>query len=216
MLEYLLQNTFHYSSSFWSNEKVYNLAGGNTGFDKQETKLPCYWETQFSKICLGMWDGSTRRFLAINQSANSLHTLIADGGYRALQLDRDKWKSLIGPQASLQGKCNREGFNVVSDDSSGSKARIGITANNENDCWNCDSRIGYGTGGLHDNSNTCGNEATYSPDNGEKHIKVMGHILVQWFGANLTFLLKAKQRVLFLSLSRRKLGHFSDISLFWW
>ena len=52
-------------------------------------------------------------------------------------------------------------------------------ANNENDCLTCDSRIGYGTGGLQDDSNTCGNEATIVPDNGDKHIKAMGYILVQ-------------------------------------
>ena len=59
-----------------------------------------------------------------------------------------------------------------------SKARIGITANQENHCGSCDSRIGFGTGGVFDDSNTCGNEATYSPDNGDKHIKAMGYILV--------------------------------------
>ncbi|KAK2552788.1 putative skeletal organic matrix protein 5 [Acropora cervicornis] len=172
------KNTFRYSSSFWSDKEVYNLAGGKTGFDKQETKLPSYWETHFSKICLGMRDGSTTKFVVIRQSANSLYALIADGTYRNVSLGRDKWKSLIGPQASLQTNCNKEGFNVVGP-SSGSKARIGIITNNENDCLTCDSRIGYGTGGFLDASNTCGNEATHSPDNGNKHIKAMGYILVQ-------------------------------------
>ena len=41
------------------------------------------------------------------------------------------------------------------------------------------SRIGFGTKGYHDDSNTCGNEATHSSDNGDKHIKAMGYILVQ-------------------------------------
>ena len=178
-LEYCLQSTFNYSSPFWSDRLVYNLQGGMTGFDGQETKLPSYWETHFSKICLGMWNGSKTSFLVIRQSANSLYALIADGTYRAVSLGRNKWKSLIGPQASLQANCNKEGFNVVSGDSRGSEARIGIIANNENDCLTCDSRIGYGTGGYPDDSNTCGNEARVSPDNGDKHIKAMGYILVQ-------------------------------------
>ena len=63
--------------------------------------------------------------------------------------------------------------------SSNSKARIGITANNENACLTCDFRIGYGTGGFHDDSNTCGNGARVSPDNGDKHIKTIGYIVVQ-------------------------------------
>ena len=125
-----------------------------------------------------MRDGSTTRFAVIHQSANSLYALIADGGYRAVSLGRNKWKSLIGPQASLQANCNKEGFNVMVR-SSNSKARIGIIANNENDCSSCDSRIGYGTGGTGDDSNTCGNEARFLSDNGDKHIKAMGYILVQ-------------------------------------
>lgn len=111
--------------------------------------------------------------------ANSLYSLIADGHYRATSLGRNTWKSLIGSQASLQTKCNKEGFNVVGNDQSHAKARIGILGNNENDCNTCDSRIGFGTGGNHDDFNTCGNEAIFSGDNGAKHIKAMGYILVQ-------------------------------------
>ena len=85
----------------------------------------------------------------------------------------------------MQFNCNKEGFNAKSDKqySQGrdqAKARIGILGNNENDCGQCDSRIGFGTGGVHDDSNTCGNEAKITPlVNGYKHIKAMGYILVQ-------------------------------------
>ena len=79
----------------------------------------------------------------------------------------------------MQYNCNKEGFNAVSANLIQAKARIGIIGNNENDCSRCDSRIGFGTGGNHDDSNTCGNEAVWSPDNGDKHIKAMGYILVQ-------------------------------------
>jgi len=94
-------------------------------------------------------------------------------------MGRNTWKFLIGSQASLQTGCNKEGFNAVCSTSGQSKARIGILGNNQNECSSCDSRIGFGTGGAHDDSNTCGNEATISPDNGDKHIKAMGYILVQ-------------------------------------
>ena len=172
------QRTFHFDSHFWSDRNAYNFAGGKTGFDLQETKLPSYWNTSFSKICLGMKIGQQTKFIVINKQANSLYSLIADGKYRATSLGRNTWKTLIGSQASLQRNCNKEGFNAVVN-SSVSKARIGIISNQENECKSCDSRIGFGTGGLHDDSNTCGNEATYSPDNGDKHIKAMGYILVQ-------------------------------------
>lgn len=119
------------------------------------------------------------KFTRIRVDANSLYSLIADGHYRATSLGRNTWKSLIGSQASLQTKCNKEGFNVVGNDPSHAKARIGILGNNENDCNTCDSRIGFGTGGNQDDFNTCGNEAIFSGDNGAKHIKAMGYILVQ-------------------------------------
>ena len=121
------------------------------------------------------------KFIVINKNASSLHSLIADGEYRSTSLGPDTWKLLISPLGSLQGNCNKEGFNAMSteqyDEKDMSKARIGILGNNENDCRKCDSRIGFGTGGLHDNTNTCGNEATSSP--ADKHIKAMGYILVQ-------------------------------------
>jgi len=82
---------------------------------------------------------------------------------------------MIGSQTSLQTNCNREGFNAVSDKQGYAKARIGILGNNENECKTCDSSIGFGTGGRHKDSNTCGNYDY----NGSKNIKAMGYILVQ-------------------------------------
>ena len=88
-------------------------------------------------------------------------------------------KSLIGSEGSLQKNCNEEGFNAVSDNPDHSKVRIGIISNDHDNCASCDSRIGFGTGGWPDEINSCGNEAEWSPDNGDKHIKAMGFILMQ-------------------------------------
>lgn len=122
--------------------------------------------------------GQQVNFVVISYAANSLYSLIADGQYRNTSLGRATWKTLIGSQASLQLNCNREGFNAVGHIGQ-SKARIGILGNNQLDCSTCDSRIGFGTGGAHDDSNTCGNQATHSSDNGDKHIKAMGYIFVK-------------------------------------
>ena len=119
------------------------------------------------------------RFIVVNQQANSLYSLIADGQYRNTSLGRDTWKSLIGSNASLQENCNKEGFNAVSAKPRYSKARIGIINNNEDNCGSCNSKIGFGTGGRPDESNSCGNVAKSYPDNGNKHIKTIGYILVQ-------------------------------------
>ena len=86
---------------------------------------------------------------------------------------------MIGAQGSLQLNCNKEGFNAVCSSSHNSIARIGYVANDNKQCGFCDSRIGFGTGGRPNNSATCGNVAAHSPDNGKRHIKAMGYILVQ-------------------------------------
>ncbi|XP_078351731.1 uncharacterized protein LOC144636400 [Oculina patagonica] len=170
------KNTFHYNKGYWSDKKEHNPHGGTTGFDTQETKLPTYWNTPFSKICLGMKISHQINYIDINKQANSLYSLIADGQYRNTSLGRNTWKTLIGSQASLQTNCNKEGFNARC--SRGSRARIGILGNQEHDCNSCDSRIGFGTGGWPDETITCGNAASHGADNGNKHIKAMGYILV--------------------------------------
>ncbi|XP_073249943.1 uncharacterized protein [Porites lutea] len=173
------QQTFHYTSAYWQDKNTFNVDGGKTGFDSLETKLPSYWNTSFSKICLGMKINNQFNFIEITKSASSLYSLIADGQYRSTSLGRDKWKSVVGPDASLQLTCNKEGFNAECTMTARSKARIGILANEDGDCHSCNSRIGFGTGGKHDDSNTCGNIAKRDADNGDQLIKALGYILVQ-------------------------------------
>ena len=95
------KQTFHYTSAYWQDKNTFNVDGGKTAFDSLETKLPSYWNTSFSKICLGMKINNQINFTVINKQANSLYSLIADGQYRSTSLGRDKWLSLIGSKASL-------------------------------------------------------------------------------------------------------------------
>lgn len=123
--------------------------------------------------------GSQLIFIVMNQKASSLYSLIADGQYRNATVGRNTWKALVGVSATLQHYCDYEGFNSICSHSIGSRARIGIV-NNDNDlCNTCDSRIGFGTGGYIDDTNTCGNVGPHSSDNGGKNTKAMGYILVQ-------------------------------------
>ena len=172
------QPTFLYDSTYWTDKQSFNDQGGLTGLDHEETKLPTYWSTPFTKICLGMKVGGQTRFLLLNQTASSLHSLIADGVYRKTSLGRNSWKSLV-PGASLQVLCNKEGFNSRDSKNGASRARIGFVGDDKHDCKDPDSRIGFGTEGYPDNSNSCGNVAKYQPDNGNKWIKAMGYIFIQ-------------------------------------
>ena len=120
-------------------------------------------------------------FIVINKTADSLYSLIADGKTRTTSLGLNMWKKLIGGRASLQTNCTIQGFNAIGSTKTTSRARIGIVGDEFSSCLNCDSRIGFGAGGIPDDDNTCGNEASknYNPDNGESHIKAMGFILVK-------------------------------------
>ncbi|XP_073249970.1 uncharacterized protein [Porites lutea] len=171
------QQTFHYNSTRWSNNETFNLDGGKTGFDSQETKLPSYWNTSFSKICLGMKIKTQTNFIVINKQVNSLFSLIADGKYRSTSLGRDKWMSLMGSKASLQTNCTKEGFNAKCTMRGRSKTRIGILGNDQTDCHECNSRLGFGSGGNYDKTNTCGNLDNHKGKS--LSIKTMGYILVQ-------------------------------------
>lgn len=150
---------------------TFNLPGGSTEFDFEETKLPTYWYTPFTKICLGMKIEQQNRFIATNLSANSLYSLIADGQYRPISLGRAAWKSLAGEDASLEPYCNKEGFNIVC----GMKARIAIMGNDANLCTQCGSNIEYGGSWT---PPFCGNKA-YQGDNGHRMAEAMGYILIQ-------------------------------------
>lgn len=179
----MFQRTFRYSSPYWSNRAEYKPSHGRTGFDSLESKLATYWSTPFNTICLGMRTGNARRFIRIRYRANSLFSLIADGWYRRTHAGRRVWKYLI-PGSSLQRNCNAEGFNVKFNYRyiPAVRARIGIAGNQENDCLTPDSRIAFGGGGFlcgQDDQNTCGNEAKCHADNGDRHTKTFGYILVQ-------------------------------------
>ena len=82
----------------------------------------------------------------IDHQASSLFNVIADGDFKNVNVGKDKWLSLMDGSL-LQHNCNKEGFNINTPGyaSAHLKVRIGIIANNENDCESCDSCIGFGT-----------------------------------------------------------------------
>ncbi|XP_020913939.1 uncharacterized skeletal organic matrix protein 5, partial [Exaiptasia diaphana] len=182
-------STFGYDSSYWTNKKAYHVNGGQSGADHQETKLPTYWATPFTSLCLGMIMTVFQRrpnWIRVNYKARSLYSVIADNRYRRVSIGRNKWKSLI-PGSSLQKYCNREGFNsksTVTSLKAYDRVRIGILSNEGNHCKWPDSRLGFGGAGWNcgkksDNLIFTGNKARCSADNGDKAIKTFGYILVQ-------------------------------------
>ena len=128
--------------------------------------------------------GDTTNWIKLNYTAESLHSVIADGVYKPTSVGRNTWKSLL-PESSLQRKCDLEGFNShanVTKVPNPAVVRIGIIADNVDNCVSCNSRLGVGGGGGRHGQevNPCGNEAAYwKRENKEKHLKAFCYILLQ-------------------------------------
>ena len=85
-------------------QRTFNIAGGETRFDTQETKLPTYWNTPVSKICLGVKIGEQLNFVVIDKHADSLHSLFTDGQYRATSLEEANWFQSILADSLYYGR----------------------------------------------------------------------------------------------------------------
>ena len=123
------------------------------------------------------------KWVRINHQASSLFNVIADEGYKRLYVGRNKWLSLMDG-SRLQENCNKEGFNIntLGAEAAHLKVRIGIIANNENECLSCDSCFGFGTsvrgcdGEIR--KTTCGNIAICGQLD-HKNTPAFGYIFVQ-------------------------------------
>ena len=183
---FALQNEFNYSSSFWTNKETYAVEDGLEGLNEKQAKLASYWNTPFNKICLGMKVNGATKWIALNYTTNSLHSVIEDGTFKGTTFGKEAWKSLIDG-SSLQENCNEEGFNMHMNYAIYQwrwymNIRIGLVANDQNNCDSCNSCIGFGTSvsGCGDDvrSTTCGNMAVCNQLN-NKNTAAFGYILVQ-------------------------------------
>ena len=155
-----------------------NVEAGLEGLTESETKLASYYNTPFTKVCLGMKVNNVTNWIFLNHNASSLYSVIADGKYTETNAGRAEWVSLING-TSLQSNCNKEGFNFQP--SPGTKLRIGFAGNNENHCNSSDSLIGFGI-----KSSRNGREWKWSsgninflPSQNRTFLKSFGYIFVQ-------------------------------------
>ena len=172
-----MQSTFEYKSRLWENKKTLNVEGLYDDKSENEAKLASYYNTPFTKICLGMKArdvDAEPNFIVLNYTASSLYSVIADGAYRATNASRAKWLSLV-VNPSLQPHCNMEGFNVHFSTTQ-LFLRIGLIGNNEVNCKTPDSLLGFGfkVGNNKWSSGTF--NALMKP---RVNIKTFGYILVQ-------------------------------------
>ena len=116
--------------------------------DKEtETKLPTYWSTQLSEICLVKPAGSSITSMVIpDYQATSLYHLIADGGKRPTNITIDCWQEWGGFFVSAGNRaCVEQGFNIGGSMTEDSKARLGILISNmANGCYRATHWTGVG------------------------------------------------------------------------
>ena len=121
------------------------------------------------------------KWISLEYTAISLHSLIEDEAFKRTTAGKEAWKSLIDGSA-LQEHCNEEGFNIQKVYQHGTwHLRIGLIANDEGHCDSCDSCIGFGTSVQCWNdvrSTTCGNMAACNKLN-NKNTAAFGYILVK-------------------------------------
>ena len=179
---------FNYNSSYWTNKKTYAVKDGLKGIlnDDTQIKLASYWNTPFEKICLGMKveDDSQPNWIVINNTANSLFNVIADGDRKQTKAGTDAWRSLM--DSSLLGNyCHGEGFNLQPNFAICSyvKVRIGLVANSQNDCNSCGSCIGFGIATRscegRNLTSTCGTTGVGCNDSPDENKAAFGYIFVQ-------------------------------------
>ena len=122
----------------------------------------------------------------INQQTGSLLDVLAEGGgVKSTAFGRETWESLMDSSV-LEENCNVEGFSLKSKVSYGSyvKVRIGLIANNQNDCETCGSCIGFGTeirscAGYDLTSTSCGTSKAGCNGSPNENKAAFGYILVQ-------------------------------------
>jgi hypothetical protein len=173
-----MQDTFAYDQPIWENDTL--LGTSSPGIEPVEAKLQTWSALAFTELRLGLEappGSGDVRWLVIPLAASRLGELFAPGQTRVTTVGRTAWKSLMAG-SSLQLNCNLEGTNVYHEYS---RVRLGILGNNEDNCATPDSRIGIGGGGTvcGEPTQSAGNTACYSPDNGNVELPAFAWLFVR-------------------------------------
>ncbi|MBL9106748.1 MAG: hypothetical protein JNL82_37850 [Myxococcales bacterium] len=170
------KSNFSYTSARWTEAAEWMP---DPDMDRTETKLRSYAGVPVDEVLVQMeapiqGNGPLMlKSLVMNvNDAASLHAAISPGTFQMYDSpDESAWRGLMPDNGSLQDNCMRRGLNAQSTDnaSDSGRVRIGIIANNEDDCQSPNSWIGVGgaTLGMFCNngkSSTVGNRADCMAD----------------------------------------------------
>jgi hypothetical protein len=166
------KDTFHHDAAIW--EEATTLHPESPDLDDTEAKLAGYSTMPFVYLRVGMVQNQATHWLILPLEGESVLALMKSG-FHATNVGRSAWERLPA-RGSLQTNCNREGINV---ETAQANVRIGIVANNQNDCSTCNSWIAFGGAGNSTGELACGNVADTSPDNGTRNDALFGYVMVR-------------------------------------
>jgi len=164
--------TFDYTSAYWTNTTLLNP--DSTDMSQTEAKFQSYLSVPFGQVLAMMVPLAptavkpTQLPIPLTDTTSLAHLIgTAAPNATTTTLGVPAWKGLTSPNATIQPHCNMEGVNVnpvnhaaaCTAASGAARVRIGLIANDLNDCCSPDSYIGFG--GEYDYAGICG-AASYS------------------------------------------------------
>lgn len=162
-----------YDGAVWTAADV----SGTVALDSQPGKTLAFSTLTVHEVRVGLRGKGVVRWLVLPVSGTSLQSLFTAGKPVPTQLGALAWETLLDP-GSVQSNCLLEGLNVVP--GGGGKVRVGISANNEDDCSSNDSWLGLGgSGACGVQKTTAGNVACWYADHGEANVPAIGYLMVR-------------------------------------
>lgn len=170
------RDTFAYDAPLWTDDNLLNPTSLSESL--HEAKLHPYLTLPFNELLVifvsDEEDPAQAKGLrlALPFTVPSLQSIFERDVPIRTRAGREAWME-SAPGGSLQGSCNREGFNLNPQGVNGvnhASARIGIVANEQDHCLTPNSRIGIGTRGSScnaDDSVTVGTVAACTADDSD-------------------------------------------------
>jgi cysteine-rich repeat protein len=173
-----VRDTLAYDAPYWTDEAT--LRPEDATLDVGDMKSRAFSELGFTELRLGLKQSGWPRWLTLAHAAPSLLSVFQDADNQPTAAGRAAWRGLVHA-ASLRAHCDREGFNLTAGTA---RARIGLLANDTDDCDSSESLVGFGTAGdasFHDPGRSAGNQAGAGAraDRDEKHAPAHGFLFVR-------------------------------------
>jgi hypothetical protein len=178
--------TFGYEKPLWTDSMLLNEASADLSLT--EAKLQPFLSMGFTSMRVTMVTGTSRNSILLALTAPSMLSALSSAVPMRTSAGRGAWKGLL-PGSSLEANCNEEGLNlgvVATPPIFFARVRIGIVANNEDECLTPDSWLGIGGLGPEGPSvpngfapSTVGNRVAFAGDNGEQSIAAFAYVFVR-------------------------------------